>query len=91
MQSIIDRLKREPALILGLIGALFALGAAFGLDLSTEQTGAITAAVVAVLAIVTRQSVTPNATVQTLVYDAKHGRRPTEHGDGYASGVGHDK
>lgn len=74
MSAIVDRLKREPALILGLIGALFALGAAFGFDLSTEQTGAITALVVAVLAIVTRQSVTPNATVEALVYDAKHGR-----------------
>ena len=46
MSAIVDRLKREPALILGLIGALFALGAAFGFDLSTEQTGAITAPVV---------------------------------------------
>ena len=82
----IDRLKREPALVLGLVGALIALGAAFGLDLSKEQTGAITATVVAVLAVVTRQSVTPNATVQTLVYDAKHGK-PDSGTLGYGSGV----
>jgi hypothetical protein len=83
--SIVDRLKREPALILGLVGALFALGAAFGLDLTTEQTGAITAVVVAVLAVVTRQSVTPNATV-TEDYEPKHGEDGQKF-TGYMGGV----
>ena len=77
MSTILDRLRREPALVLGLVGALIALGTAFGLDLSKEQTGAITALVVAVLAVVTRQNVTP-------VYAAKH--RPQEP-TGYHSGV----
>ena len=77
MTIILDRLRREPALVLGLVGALIALGTAFGLDLSKEQTGAITAVVVAVLSVVTRQNVTP-------VYAAKHGPPKP---DGYASGV----
>ena len=82
MHTILDRLRREPALVLGLVGALIALGTAFGLDLSKEQTGAITAVVVAVLSVVTRQNVTP-------VYGARHAVKP-EQGDGYASGVSHN-
>jgi uncharacterized membrane protein len=61
--SILERIKREPALIVGLVGALIALSLAFGLDLSVEQQGGIMAVVVAVLAIVTRQQVTPNVSV----------------------------
>lgn len=63
MQAIIDKVKREPALLLGLLGAGFALAAAFGFDLSKEQTGAITGFVVVLLSIITRQSVTPNVSV----------------------------
>ena len=55
----IDRIRREPALVTGLLSALIALGTAFGLDLSAEQVGAITAVTVAVLAFVTRSQVTP--------------------------------
>ena len=50
---------REPALILGAVQAILALVVAFGLDLSTEQVGAILAASAAVLAVVTRSQVTP--------------------------------
>lgn len=50
---------REPAVILGLVGALIALAVGFGLDVSAEQTGLIMAAVSAVLAFVTRSQVTP--------------------------------
>lgn len=50
---------REPALIIGAIQALLALVVAFGLDLSVEQTGAILAASAAVLAVITRRSVSP--------------------------------
>ena len=63
MNEILERLKREPALILALVGALISLGLAFGLDLSKEQQTAITAAIVAVVAIITRSQVTPNASV----------------------------
>jgi hypothetical protein len=58
-----EKIKREPAVLLSLVGAAFALASAFGFDLSKEQTGAITAFIVVVLGIVTRQSVTPNASV----------------------------
>lgn len=52
-------LGREPALVLGLVGAVIALALAFGVDLSDEQVGAIMAAVVAVISIITRIQVTP--------------------------------
>ena len=66
----LDRIRREPALVTGLVSAVIALGAAFGLDLSGEQTGAIMAVTAAVLAVVTRQSVTPNADVQAVTDDS---------------------
>ena len=51
--------NREPALILGVVQAVLALAVSFGLDLSVEQTGALLAVSAAVLAVVTRQKVTP--------------------------------
>lgn len=51
--------KREPALFYGLVNTVLALVLAFGVDLSTEQTGAILAVTSAVLALVTRRAVTP--------------------------------
>lgn len=51
--------KREPALFYGLVNSVLALILAFGVDLSTEQTGAILAVTSAVLAVVTRSKVTP--------------------------------
>ena len=59
MSTILDRIRREPALVTGLVGAVIALGVSFGLELSGEQTGAIMALVSAILAVVTRQQVTP--------------------------------
>jgi hypothetical protein len=50
---------REPAVILGLVGAVIALGVGFGLNVTPEQTGLILAATSAVLAFVTRSQVTP--------------------------------
>lgn len=52
-------MSREPALIVGAVQALLALAIAFGLDVSTEQFGAIMAAVVAVASVIVRQKVTP--------------------------------
>ena len=74
MKAILERIQREPALVVGLVGAVIALALAFGLDLSVQQQGAIMAVVVAVLAVITRQSVTPNATVAEKVADAYDGR-----------------
>lgn len=50
---------REPALWMGLVGAAIALGTAFGLHLSAEQVGAISALAAAILAFVTRSQVSP--------------------------------
>ena len=63
----IARIRSEPALVTGFTAAVIALGVAFGLDLTGEQTGAIMAVVTAALAFVTRSQVTPTA------YKAKHG------------------
>lgn len=51
--------NREPALILGIVGAVIALAVGFGLNISDEQTGLIMAAVVALLSVVTRSQVSP--------------------------------
>lgn len=51
--------KREPALFYGLVNTILALVLAFGVDLTTEQTGAILAVTSALLALVTRSQVTP--------------------------------
>lgn len=50
---------REPALILGLVQAALALAVGFGLHLSTEQMGLLMAFSAALLAVITRQNVTP--------------------------------
>ena len=59
MTAIIDRIRREPALVSGLVSAVIALAVSFGADLSSEQVGAVMAVVAAVLAVFTRQQVTP--------------------------------
>lgn len=51
--------KREPALFYGAVNSVLALVLAFGVDLSTEQTGAILAVTSALLALITRAQVTP--------------------------------
>lgn len=59
-------LRAEPAAIAALISALIALGAAFGLRLSTDQIGALSALVAAVSGLTVRSVVTPNVPVATL-------------------------
>ena len=59
----LSTIRREPALLSGLVSAAIALAVAFGLDLSGEQTGAIMAVTAAVLAILVRSQVTPTVTV----------------------------
>lgn len=73
MHGILDRIRREPALVTGLLSALIALATAFGLHLSAEQVGAITALAVAVLAFVTRSQVTPYSDVVARVKPADVG------------------
>ena len=57
--TIMQRIQREPALILGMVQATLALVVAFGLDLSADQVATILAVTAALLALVTRALVTP--------------------------------
>lgn len=52
---------REPVLILGLIRAIVVCAAAYGFELSAEQTAAIYLLAEAILSIINRQQVTPVA------------------------------
>jgi urea transporter len=51
--------NREPAAVLALVGAVIALGVSFGLNLSTDQVGAIMALTAIVLGLITRTQVSP--------------------------------
>lgn len=50
---------KEPAVILGAIQAVLALGLSFGLQLTPEKIGAIMAAAAAVIALLVRRQVSP--------------------------------
>jgi uncharacterized membrane protein YphA (DoxX/SURF4 family) len=54
-----DRIKNEPAVVAGVVQALLGLLLAFGVNLSTEQVGAVMAVTAALLALVVRSQVTP--------------------------------
>lgn len=49
----------EPAVVTALVGALVALVASLGLDLSADQRTALTTVLLAVVGLVTRSQVTP--------------------------------
>jgi hypothetical protein len=53
------KFSREPALWLGLLGAVISLGVSFGLKLTAQQTGAVVSVAQVILAIAVRQSVVP--------------------------------
>ena len=63
MKALFDRLRREPAVILTFLVALFGLLAAFGWEMSKEQTGAIISLVTVVVGFVIRSQVTPTIAV----------------------------
>lgn len=56
--------NREPAAILGALGAIIALAVGFGLEITDEQVALVMAAVAAVIGLITRQSVYSPATVE---------------------------
>ncbi len=60
-------LNREPALFVALVQAVLVLAVAFGVDLTSEQTAAVLAVVVAIGAVATRQTVYSPATVGDLI------------------------
>lgn len=51
--------NREPALILAAVQAAVALAVSFGLHLTAEQVGAVTALAAALLGVATRSRVSP--------------------------------
>lgn len=61
---------REPALIMGVVGALIALGVGFGLPVTPGQVGLIMAAVGAILAVITRSQVSSTPAVNDLIKTA---------------------
>ena len=54
-----DRLAQEPVYVLAVVQTALALVVSFGLGLSGEQVGAITALAAAVLGLLARSKVTP--------------------------------
>lgn len=56
-----DRLVKEPTLVVELVRAVLLVAVVFGLPLSDEQTAALLLLVSAGLAVVNRQKVTPVA------------------------------
>lgn len=69
------RIFNEPVLLATAIRLTILAGVAFGLGWTAEQTAATMAAVEAVLAIVTRQMVTPNHLAEDRV---AAGKSPTD-------------
>lgn len=65
MSSIIAFLKKEPAAITSIVAAIIALAVSFGLSLSSDQVGAITAIATLLAGFITRASVTPATGVPT--------------------------
>lgn len=63
MNAVWERAKREPALVVGLLGAVFLVLTQFGAPLSDSQQAALTGLAVAVMAFTVRSQVTPNASV----------------------------
>ncbi len=59
MGWISSRFNEEPALFYGLVQVIVVLVVTFGLRLAPEQTGATLAVTAIVVAILTRQKVTP--------------------------------
>lgn len=61
---------REPALIIGAIQAVVALGIGFGLHVTPEQFGLIMATVTAILAVLVRSQTTSTPAVNDLIHTA---------------------
>lgn len=59
MSSIVAFLKKEPAAITSIVAAIIALAVSFGLSLSNDQVGAITAIASLLAGFITRATVTP--------------------------------
>ena len=63
MKAVLAAIRREPALVSGLVSAVILAVVAFGFTLTPEQIGGIMAVVIAIMAIVVRSQVTPVVSV----------------------------
>lgn len=59
MSNVLETIRREPALVAGIVQAVVVCLVAFGLPLTDVQQGAILALSAAILAVFVRQRVTP--------------------------------
>jgi hypothetical protein len=59
INSLIRQIQQEPVLFQGVVQTTLALGMSFGLGLSVNQVGTITAVSAAILSFITRKNVTP--------------------------------
>lgn len=64
MSSIVERIRNEPALVIGLITAIIAVAVTLGVDVSDDAKAAIIGLTTAVLALVTRSQVYPASSVE---------------------------
>jgi hypothetical protein len=58
-----ELLRREPVAIMAIVQTAIACAVVFGLDWTDEQVAAVLALSAAVLAVVARRAVTPNASI----------------------------
>lgn len=70
MSALIAKIAREPALLIGLLAAIFGVLVAFGVDLTEKQTGAIILAIGAAMALV-RYLTTPSSEVAVQVVNGE--------------------
>lgn len=66
MKAIVDRVRREPALLVGLVMAILIALTEFGIEVTAGQQAAIVGVIIAIGAIIVRQAVTPNVSVAAL-------------------------
>ena len=78
MDKLLELIKANPAVFQGVIQAFIALVMSFGIGLTAEQVGSITAFTAVVLAFVTRSQVTPNHVVAEKVTVALNTPVPTK-------------
>lgn len=71
MSAFLERVKREPALFLSLVGSVMSLLLAFGLPLTDVQQGAVMVVITGIVGFAIRSQVTPNASVAAKEADAK--------------------
>ncbi|XVU22542.1 hypothetical protein ACQPZJ_35475 [Actinoplanes sp. CA-054009] len=70
MNAILERVKRNPVLVLDVVKAVLALLIVFGVPLPPGLDVALAGVVIAGLSLLTRSAVTPNATVDEKVEEA---------------------